>query len=97
MSTAGWYPDPDGTPGRYRFWDGQSWSGPTTDDPRTAPPGTGARRAAGSPSGIPADPGYNPARAAEPPRRRRRGLIIIAAVLLLLIIASIGGDHLARR
>jgi hypothetical protein len=91
MSTAGWYPDPDGTPGRYRFWDGQSWSGATTDDPRTAPPGTGARRAAGSPSGSPTDPNYNPARAAEQPRRRRRGLIIIVAALLLLIIASIGG------
>lgn len=49
MSTAGWYPDPDGAPGRYRFWDGRSWSSATTDDPRTAPPGTGAWRAADPP------------------------------------------------
>ncbi|GAB3923819.1 hypothetical protein GCM10011575_02110 [Microlunatus endophyticus] len=26
MPSAGWYPDPDQTPGRYRYWDGSAWT-----------------------------------------------------------------------
>ncbi|WP_152361404.1 DUF2510 domain-containing protein [Microlunatus speluncae] len=90
MSTAGWYPDPDGTPGRYRFWDGRSWSNATTDDPRTAAPGTGARRAAGFAAGG----AGQPARAIDPARDQPHGLrrgLIIAGVLLLLIMVAVGG------
>jgi Protein of unknown function (DUF2510) len=38
MPSSGWYPDPDGTPDRYRYWDGSSWSTETTDDPRRPAP-----------------------------------------------------------
>ena len=38
MAMTGWYPDPGGTPGRYRYWDGESWSEVTTDDPADPPP-----------------------------------------------------------
>lgn len=38
MSLPGWYPDPSGARGRFRHWDGQSWSAQTTDDPRNPPP-----------------------------------------------------------
>lgn len=38
MAQSGWYPDPGGSPGRYRYWDGSNWSIETTDDPRTPPP-----------------------------------------------------------
>jgi len=39
MSATGWYPDPSGVRGRYRYWDGSTWSESTTTDPsRTAPP-----------------------------------------------------------
>ncbi|QDP97783.1 DUF2510 domain-containing protein [Microlunatus elymi] len=41
MAMTGWYPDPGGMPGRYRYWDGESWSEATTDDPADPPPGTG--------------------------------------------------------
>ena len=34
----GWYPDPGGVPGRFRYWDGTRWSSETTDDPRHPPP-----------------------------------------------------------
>lgn len=37
MSTPGWYPDPGGRPGAYRYWDGQAWSGQTTTRPRPSP------------------------------------------------------------
>lgn len=101
MSTAGWFPDPDGTPGRYRYWDGDSWSPVTTDDPRTDHPGQGARRAAGvgaAGGAQPAraiDPNYQAARAAQPNQPARRALII-AAVLALLIIVAVGGTILWR-
>ncbi len=40
MNQPGWYPDPSGAPGRYRFWDGKGWSTSTSADPDTpAPPG----------------------------------------------------------
>ena len=45
--TGGWYPDPSGVRGRYRYWDGDAWSDETTTDPtHAAPPvkaGTGDR------------------------------------------------------
>ena len=31
MPSAGWYPDPDQTPGRYRYWDGSAWTDRTQD------------------------------------------------------------------
>jgi hypothetical protein len=34
----GWYPDPGGAPGRFRYWDGTQWSAETTDDPRQPAP-----------------------------------------------------------
>lgn len=46
MSTPGWYPDPGGRPGAYRYWDGRAWSDQTTTRPRPAPgdPRQGSRR-----------------------------------------------------
>lgn len=34
----GWYPDPAGTPNRYRYWDGHAWSHEVTDNPASTPP-----------------------------------------------------------
>ena len=51
MAEPGWYPDPGGRAGHYRFWDGQSWGlGTTTELPGGATPapeagaGTARRR-----------------------------------------------------
>ncbi|GAA1394502.1 hypothetical protein GCM10009599_19050 [Luteococcus peritonei] len=38
----GWYPDPAGNPGHFRYWDGASWSQQTTTDPSSAVPGSTA-------------------------------------------------------
>ncbi|MDR2619731.1 MAG: DUF2510 domain-containing protein [Propionibacteriaceae bacterium] len=42
MALRGWYPDPGGQPGRYRYWDGVGWSTLTTTNPNSAPPITAA-------------------------------------------------------
>ncbi|MCW2567285.1 MAG: hypothetical protein JWN54_1382, partial [Mycobacterium sp.] len=34
----GWYPDPDGTPARLRWWDGVGWTGATRQGVPVAPP-----------------------------------------------------------
>lgn len=49
MSMPGWYPDPAGTPGRFRYWDGRQWSSETTAQPSSAPvPGIGPGSGEGS-------------------------------------------------
>ncbi|MDR0436515.1 MAG: DUF2510 domain-containing protein [Propionibacteriaceae bacterium] len=42
MALKGWYPDPGGQPGRFRYWDGSGWSATTTTNPHSAPPPTPA-------------------------------------------------------
>lgn len=41
MPEAGWYPDPGGRSGHYRFWDGQHWGLSTTPDLPGQPPSEG--------------------------------------------------------
>jgi hypothetical protein len=73
MSMAGWYPDPGGRPGRYRYWDGRRWSEQTSADPANPPPGSGSR-----PRSRPDDhPGHNPALAFG-----------IAALALAIVVIS---------
>ncbi len=82
MAVAGWYPDPAGVPGRYRYWDGSSWSTVTTDDPRRP---TAAESPASGPT--PSEPFSG-----EPPNRRarwrRRAVIIgVLAVAVSTVVA----------
>lgn len=37
-AAAGWYPDPGGGPGLYRYWDGRAWSAATSANPGAAAP-----------------------------------------------------------
>lgn len=39
MATPGWYPDPAGRPGAFRYWDGQAWGADLSEHPYAAPPG----------------------------------------------------------
>ncbi|WP_420175814.1 DUF2510 domain-containing protein [Luteococcus sp. OSA5] len=74
MSMPGWYPDPAGNPGHFRYWDGTSWSAQTTTDP------------AGS--AAPQQPqGFSSAPGAAPQQQSNRGLIAaIAAILALSLL-----------
>lgn len=84
MAVAGWYPDPAGVPGRYRYWDGSRWSTFTTEDPRRPAPAESP--ASGS---LPAEP--PPAEPpSQPSRRRRLGLIVGAlAAAVIVVVASV--------
>lgn len=42
MSQPGWYPDPAGQPGQFRYWDGSQWSHQTSPSPQAPPPGAEA-------------------------------------------------------
>ncbi|HEY5788137.1 MAG TPA: DUF2510 domain-containing protein [Microlunatus sp.] len=82
MSLPGWYPDPAGTPRRFRYWDGRAWSSDTTDDPAAAPAG-------------PAGPGgtKDSGGAGSPPtkgsRRRFGPLILALAALVVLLLVGV--------
>ncbi|MGH9246210.1 MAG: DUF2510 domain-containing protein [Acidimicrobiales bacterium] len=66
MTEPGWYADPLGPPGSYRWWDGTSWtdqvtSAPPATVPAPAPPAPPAPAPAwGTPPGRPGDPGGPP-------------------------------------
>jgi uncharacterized protein DUF2510 len=45
---AGWYPDPGGGRGLYRYWDGKAWSAATSPNPSAPPPSQGIGVGTGS-------------------------------------------------
>ncbi len=47
---AGWYPDPGGGQGLYRYWDGKAWSAATSPNPGAPPPNQGLA-SVGQPAG----------------------------------------------
>lgn len=76
--TAGWYPDPGGQPGLYRYWDGTSWSSSLSASPAAPPPGGGG--SAGAPP--------------RPDGQQRRSplpwiLIGLAALVALVVLAFV--------
>jgi Protein of unknown function (DUF2510) len=76
----GWYPDPAGTPGRYRYWDGSQWSALTTADPQQSAPTDGDATDTPRPavdSGPPSQPS------------RRRRLALIMGVLAVVVTAAV--------
>ncbi|HEX7210069.1 MAG TPA: DUF2510 domain-containing protein [Propionibacteriaceae bacterium] len=78
----GWYPDPAGTPGRFRYWDGSHWSTTTIGDPRQLPPAE--RTQVVSPP--PAEGGS----AGKGSRKRRLAVIIgVLAVALTTVVAAV--------
>lgn len=80
--TPGWYPDPAGTTGRFRYWDGRQWSAQTTTDP------TGPAPAAG-----PAPTAPETGRTSG----RGRLIALIAGVLVLVLAAVFGVRALLDR
>jgi Protein of unknown function (DUF2510) len=48
---AGWYPDPGGGQGLFRYWDGKAWSAATSPDPGAPPPTHGLLGVGAAPQG----------------------------------------------
>src|SRR4051794_3795912 len=79
----GWYPDPDGTPGLVRWWNGVSWSDVATP----AGPGVAVQQPVGfqprtSDPAVPAP--------APPGGGGRTGWIVGLGVLALVLVVVIG-------
>lgn len=93
---AGWYPDPGGGAGLYRYWDGRVWSAATSANPSAPPPapvlGTASSPAPGtsmSGSASFSGPGSGGAYAgvsATPRRRSAWGWWLGAAALLVVLV-----------
>ena len=80
MAEPGWYPDPEGAPGRYRYWDGRRWGAESVeeplDDPLFAAPGGGVPMPGGGDGGR--------------HRGRRTGLVVLGVlVVVALVVAAI--------
>lgn len=76
----GWFPDPDGTPGRSRYWDGSHWTAQT------------AQTAQNAQTASPVVSTTNPGPAPGP---RRRGTTV-AVILLALVVLTVGVVVLVR-
>lgn len=74
MSAPGWYPDPGGQPGLFRYWNGAQWTPSVTTNPAGTPaPGGTAATPAGEPEG------------GQKPRKVGAGLLIGAGVGVLVL------------
>lgn len=89
MSMPGWYPDPGGAQGRFRWWDGGTWSAETTPDPRSGPPGAAA---AGGPPGQPGTGQPGAARTGAPASSRRGTAWpwVVGLVAFVVVLALVG-------
>ena len=76
MSSAGWYPDPGGQPGLYRYWTGTAWTAAVTANPQITPPPV----APGGPAGA-GQPGSG-----EPSRGRSVGWWLAGGAALVAVV-----------
>src|SRR6476620_4654922 len=88
MAASGWYPDPGGQPGMFRYWDGRSWSAALSPTPAAAPPRSAAAGRPPPTTSARTAPGQPPGR---PPRRQRGWgwLVGLAAIVIALVVITV--------
>ena len=100
---AGWYPDPGGGQGLFRYWDGKAWSAATSPDPSAPPPTQGLLGVGTAPqggqSGQPTygqstyDPSYGSAYANYQQLEKKRSPIgwwtAGAALVIIIAVAAV--------
>lgn len=104
-SGPGWYPDPGGQPGLFRYWDGRAWSATTTTNPYVGPPtagpgglgSPGGYGGAGSPGGYGGAGGNTPTQIIPPPRRKSPLGWILAGVAVVVVGALVAVGVLLLR
>ncbi len=79
---AGWYPDPGGQQGLFRYWDGQAWSAALTSNPQAAPPSQGLVPQQGGPNPHPQQGGGAPV----PQKKSPMGWWIGAGVIVVALV-----------
>lgn len=84
MPQPGWYADPDGTPQRLRYWDGQNWT------PHVAPMPPAGGPLGPPPSSGPTDP-LPPGAVRAPSSKPRRPRWLVPAVLVIVAALIAGG------
>jgi len=101
MSKAGWYPDPGGQQGMFRWWDGMQWTPQLTANPYAGPPQADPMQPFAAPTGpgaLPMQDGTQPHPQApydysSYDTRRRSGpgpILALAAVAVLLVGLVVG-------
>lgn len=89
MSKPGWYPDPGGQPGMFRYWDGAAWSAALSQTPTAPPPGTGI----GHPN-APTPPPATPGRSGSGRGWWIAGgaIAVVLIVVVAFVVRSVGGQ-----
>ncbi|MFX4272063.1 DUF2510 domain-containing protein [Propionibacteriaceae bacterium Y1685] len=88
MSTSGWYPDPGGQPGMYRFWNGSQWTSQLSTNPG-APPPTAAGARAGTRTGANPGSGRGTAGPAATSSGSKGWLWIVLGVVALIVVVAV--------
>ena len=90
-SPAGWYPDPGGQRGKYRYWNGETWSAQLSSTPQAPPPAGGLIGHVADDTGT----------SAQPAPRRSTGLwiavgaaVVIFGLVAYLVVRAVGGAGL---
>jgi hypothetical protein len=111
-SLAGWYPDPGGAPGQYRYWSGEAWSEALSPTPYAPPPVTAAgdytttaySRLQSTPSTVPlggtfgASATQNPYLTGQvPPAKKKRPVAPLVTVIAIVVVLGVVAAILVPR